>query len=104
MARVLITVAMLALAANAAAERLSLGTMDQRPCRAKLYLEITAPHFQRVQDELRACAERGVKAATLSGLVNDRAAAAPRFWEEFQTCSRYVEWVDADLAVETSCR
>jgi hypothetical protein len=87
-----------------AAERLSLGTLKKDACRAHLYLEISAPQFKRVQGDLQFCAERGVQAARLNELVDNRNGAASRFWQEFQQCSRYVEWDDAELAVERSCR
>ena len=87
---------------TAAAERLALGTLKKDACRSHVYLEITAPQFKRVQGDLQLCAERGVQAATLS--VDNRNGAASRFWQEFQQCSRYVEWYDAELAVQRSCR
>ena len=89
---------------SVAAERLPLGTIKSEACRSHLYLEISAPQFKRVEGELRFCAERGVQAATLPALINNQNAAMSRFWQEFQQCSRYVEWIDAELAVERSCR
>ena len=88
---------------------LALGSMDLGPCtrgteRATLVLEISAPNFRRVEKELRSCAADGVAAATLPALLKNLPAAAPRFWEEFQVCTRYTEWVSADLTVEKSCR
>jgi hypothetical protein len=116
MKRTLIAVAFLVFPAHALAEKLSLGSMELQPCsktesatarwgkqRATLFLEISAPHFQRVQDELRLCAEHGVAAAKLDALLKNLPAAAPAFWDEFQVCSRYTEWLDADLFVETAC-
>lgn len=104
MRRALLLVLLLAATGTAAAERLPLGTMKTEACRAHLYLEISAPQFKRVEEELRFCAERGVEAATLSALIKNHNAAASRFWQEFQQCSRYVEWINAELAVERSCR
>jgi hypothetical protein len=31
-------------------------------------------------------------------------AAAPAFWAEFEVCSRYTEWLSADLSVVRSCK
>jgi hypothetical protein len=117
MKRVFIAIALVVFSAQAFAEKLALGSMDMQPCaktesatvrkgqqRATLFLEISAPNFQRVQDELRHCAEHGVAAATLPALLKNLAGAAPAFWEEFQVCTRYTEWVSADLSVETFCR
>jgi hypothetical protein len=95
---------LLASTGSAAAERLALGTLKKQACRTDLYLDITAPRFYRVQEELKFCAARGVQAATLTGLIDNRNGANSRFWQEFQQCSRYVEWDDAELAVEKSCR
>lgn len=116
MKRTLIAVAFLAFASDARAEKFPLGSRDVEPCsksesatvrrgkqRATLFLEISAPHFQRVQDELKHCAESGVAAATLDALLKNLPAAAPAFWAEFEVCSRYTEWLDADLFVERSC-
>jgi hypothetical protein len=100
----LVAILLLAAAGAALAERLPLGTMKTQSCRAELYLEISAPQFKRVAEELRFCAERGVQAATLPALIRNQNAAASRFWQEFQQCSRYVEWDDAELAIERSCR
>ena len=104
MRRALLLVLLLTATGSVAAERLALGTLKKQSCRANLYLEINAPQFHRVQGELRFCAERGVQAATLAGLIDHRNGATSRFWQEFQQCSRYVEWEDAELAVEKSCR
>ena len=104
MRRALMLVLLVSATGSVAAERLSLGTVKKEACRANLYLEISAPQFKRVQGELRFCAERGVQAATLAGLIDNRNGATARFWQEFQQCSRYVEWDDAELAVEKSCR
>lgn len=104
MRKVLLAMVLAAGGPSAAAERLPLGTMKTESCRAHLYLEISAPQFKRVAEELRFCAERGVQAATLPGLIKNHNAAASRFWQEFQQCSRYVEWDDAELGVERSCR
>jgi hypothetical protein len=95
---------LLASTGSAAAERLALGTLAKEACRAHLYLEISAPQFQRVQQELKFCAQRGVQAATLHGLIDNQNGANSRFWQEFQQCSRYLEWVDAELGVRKSCR
>jgi hypothetical protein len=104
MRRALMLVLLVAATGTAAAERLALGTVKTEACRAHLYLDISAPHFKRVEQELRFCAERGVQAATLPALIRNHNTAASRFWQEFQQCSRYVEWLDAELAVERSCR
>lgn len=104
MRRTLTLALLLAATGTAAAERLPLGTVKTEACRAHLYLEISAPQFKRVEGELRFCAERGVQAATLPALIRNHGTAASRFWQEFQQCSRYVEWDDAELAVERSCR
>jgi hypothetical protein len=117
MKRTLVAIAFLAFASHALAEKFSLGSMELQPCsktesatvrwgkqRASLFLEISAPHFPRVQDELKHCAEHGVAAATLDALLKNLPAAAPAFWAEFQVCSRYTEWLNADLFVETSCQ
>lgn len=104
MRKAMLLALLLASTGTAAAERLSLGTLKKDACRTDLYLEITAPQFKRVQGDLQFCAERGVQAATLNGLVDNRNGAASRFWQEFQQCSRYVEWTDAELAVQKSCR
>lgn len=116
MKRTFIAIAFLVFAPQVSAEKLSLGSRDIEPCsksesatvrwgkqRATLFLEISAPHFQRVQHELRQCAEHGVAAATLDALLKNLPAAAPAFWAEFQVCSRYTEWLNADLFVEKSC-
>jgi hypothetical protein len=95
---------LLASTGSVAAERLPIGTLKKAACRTHLYLDISAPQFYRVQKDLRFCAERGVQAATLTGLIDNRNGATSRFWQEFQQCSRYVEWDDAELAVEKSCR
>ena len=104
MRRALMLVVLVAATGSAAAERLALGTVKTEACRAHLYLDIIAPQFKRVEEELRFCAERGVQAATLPALIKNHNTAASRFWQEFQQCSRYVEWLDAELAVERSCR
>ena len=104
MRRALLLVLLVAATGSAAAERLALGTVKTEACRAHLYLDISAPQFKRVEEDLRFCAERGVQAATLPALIKNQNAATSRFWQEFQQCSRYVEWVDAELAVERSCR
>ena len=116
MKRTLIAIVFLGLASPALAEKLSLGSMELQACskadsasvrsgkqRATLFLEISAPHFQRVQNELKHCADHGVAAATLPALLKNLPGAAPAFWEEFQVCTRYTEWLNADLFVETSC-
>jgi hypothetical protein len=116
MKRILVALGFLAFASHASAEKLSLGSRDIEPCsksesaavrwgkeRATLFLEISAPHFQRVHDELKQCAASGVAAATLDALLKNLPAAAPEFWAEFEVCSRYTEWLDADLVVETAC-
>jgi hypothetical protein len=107
--RTIIAIVFLALAPLVAAEKLALGSMDLKPCaqgfeRATLVLEISAPNFLRVRDELRQCAAHGVAAATLPALLKKLPEAAPAFWEEFQVCSRYVEWAHADLSIETACQ
>jgi len=104
MRKMLMAIALAFCVAQVQAERLPLGTLKKEACRTHLYLEITAPEFHRVRGDLRFCAERGVQAATLSGLIDNRNGATSRFWQEFQQCSRYVEWIDAELAVERSCR
>jgi hypothetical protein len=80
----LVAILLLAAAGAALAERLPLGTMKTQSCRAELYLEISAPQFKRVAEELRFCAERGVQAATLQPLrrvgrrrARDRALLPP---------------------------
>ena len=100
---VLIAAAGFAFCAAAGAEMLELGSMKMRPCE-KVVLEIRAPHFARVKDEIRRCAERGVAAATLPALLKNLPAAEPAFWEEFQLCSRYTEWAHAHLSVQKRCR
>ena len=104
MGKLLILALLLASTGDAAAERLSLGTLKKNACRSHLYLEISAPQFKRVQGDLQFCAERGVQAARLNELMDNRNGAASRFWQEFQQCSRYVEWDAAELAVQHSCR
>lgn len=104
MRRALMLILLAASTGSAAAERLSLGTLKKHACRSHVYLEISAPQFKRVQGDLQFCAERGVQAARLDELVDNRNGAASRFWQEFQQCSRYVEWHDAELAVQRSCR
>ena len=104
MRKTMLLALLLASTGTAAAERLSLGTLKKDACRSHLYLEISAPQFKRVQGDLQFCAERGVEAARLNELVDNRNGAASRFWQEFQQCSRYVEWYDAELAVQRSCR
>ena len=94
MRRALMLVLLLSATGSVAAERLPLGTLKKEACRANLYLDISAPQFHRVQGELRFCAR----------LIDNRNGAMSRFWREFQQCSRYVEWDDAELAVEKSCR
>jgi hypothetical protein len=116
MKRAFVAIAFLVFASASLAEKLSLGTRDMEPCsksesatvrwgkqRATLFLEISAPHFQRVQDELKQCAEHGVAAASLDALLKNLPAASAAFWAEFHVCSRYTEWLDADLFVEKSC-
>jgi len=112
MKRALLAAAFLALPAEGAeTEKLALGSLDLQPCpnakgreRATLFLEISAPNFRRVQDELRECAALGVKAATLPALLKNLPAAQAEFWVEFRMCSRYTEWADANLSVKTACR
>lgn len=104
MRKTLLLALLIASTGTAAAERLSLGTVKKDACRTDLYLEISAPQFKRVQGDLQFCAERGVQAATLPALIKNHNAAASRFWQEFQQCSRYVEWDEAELAIERSCR
>jgi len=107
--RILLAAVLIALSGAALAEKFPIGWMALKPCtkgqeRATLFLEISAPNFPRVQGELRQCAAYGVKAATLPALVKKLPGAEPRFWEEFIVCTRYTEWSDADLSIETSCR
>ena len=109
MKRMLLAAALLALPGHGLAEKFAIGSMALKACdkgeqRATLFLEVSAPHFPRVQHELRQCAAYGVKAATLPALVKKLPGAEPRFWEEFLVCTRYTEWSDADLSIETSCR
>ena len=109
MKRMLLAAALLALSSAALAEKLAIGSMELKACdkgqqRATLFLEVSAPSFPRVQHELRQCAAYGVKAATLPALVKKLPGADSRFWEEFLVCTRYIEWSDADLSIETSCR
>jgi hypothetical protein len=105
----LLVLALLAFSADGIAEKLALGSMELKTCakgreRATLVLEIEAPHFQRVQHELKTCAEQGVASATLPALLKNLPAAQPAFWEEFRVCTRYTEWLNAALSVESSCR
>jgi hypothetical protein len=107
--RALIAATCFVLSAHAHGEKLALGSMEVQGCakgkeRATLILEVSAPQFQRVHEELRLCAEHGVAAATLPALLKKTPAAALVFWEEFQLCSRYTEWEQAQLFVERSCR
>lgn len=117
MKRALMALAFLAFSSHGVAEKLALGSMELQACsksgsaavrkgmeRATLFLEVSAPNFQRVQAELRQCAEHGVAAATLPALLKNLPGAAPAFWEEFYVCTRYTEWVSADLSIESSCR
>jgi len=109
MERSFIAVTLAAFSSLALAEQLALGSMDLKACskgkeRVTLVLEIEAPNFQRVQDELKACAEHGVAAATLPALIDQRPGAAPVFWEEFGVCTRYTEWISAELSIQTFCR
>jgi hypothetical protein len=114
--RTLVAVAFLAFASQALAEKLFLGSMEIQPCsksesanvragkqRASLFLEINAPHFQRVRYELKHCADHSVAAASLPALLKNLSGAQPAFWAEFKLCTRYTEWLEADLLVETSC-
>lgn len=101
--------AAISFAAPAAAEKLALGSMELAACskgkeRATLVLEVSAPQFQRVRHELRNCAEQGVAAATLPALIEKRPDAEPAFWDEFRLCTRYTEWISAELSIQTSCR
>jgi hypothetical protein len=105
----LLAAVLVAFSGAALAEKFPIGFMELRPCtkgqeRATLFLEISAPNLPRVQGELRQCAAYGVKAATLPALLKKLPGAEPRFWEEFIVCTRYTEWSDADLSIETSCR
>jgi transposase InsO family protein len=105
----LIAIVFLAFSPLAGAEQLALGSMELQVCakgreRATLVLEIEAPNFRRVRDELRQCAKDGVAAATLPALLKKQPAAEPLFWEEFQHCSRYTEWISAELSIQTFCR
>jgi hypothetical protein len=109
MKRMLLAAALLALPGPSLAEKFAIGSMALKACdkgeqRATLFLEVSAPHLARVQHELRQCAAYGVKAATLPALLKKLPGAEPRFWEEFLVCTRYTEWSDADLSIETSCR
>lgn len=109
MRRILFAAALLAFWPHGRAETLALGSIDLKACskgkeRATLVLEIEAPNFQRVRDELQACAAHGVAAATLPALIEDQPGAAPVFWEEFELCSRYTEWISAELSIQTACR
>lgn len=111
MKRRLLAAALLALSSTVLAEKLPIGWTELKPCpkgggqqRTTLFLEISAPNFSRVQHELRQCAAYGVRIATLPALLKKLPGAEPRFWEEFIVCTRYTEWSDADLSVETSCR
>lgn len=106
---VLLALVLATLSANAAAEKVALGSMELEACakgrgRATLVLDIEAPNFQRVQHELKACAENGVAAATLPALLRKEPAAAPAFWDEFRLCTRYTEWISAELSIQTFCR
>jgi hypothetical protein len=109
MKRTLVAAALLACSPHAAAEKLALGSLELEACtkgrsRATLVLEIEAPNFQRVQHELKTCAEHGVATATLPALLKKEPAAAPAFWEEFRVCTRYTEWISAELSIQTTCR
>lgn len=109
MRRTLTAIVLVALPGIAAGEKLALGTMELQSCtkgreRATLVLDIEAPNFQRVQHELKACAEHGVATATLPALLKKEPEAAPAFWEEFRVCTRYTEWISAELSIRTFCR
>lgn len=109
MVRALLVLAFLGFSAHGLAEKLALGSMELKACargheRATLVLEIEAPYFQRVQHELKSCAEQGVASATLPALLKNLPAAQPAFWEEFRVCTRYTEWLNAALSVQTICR
>jgi hypothetical protein len=109
MSRIVLAALLLCLSSASLAEKFAIGSMALKACekgqqRATLFLEISAPNFARVQHELRQCAAFGVRAATLPGLLKKLPGAEPRFWEEFLVCTRYTEWSDADLTIETSCR
>ncbi len=113
MKRMLLAAALLTLSSASLAEKFAIGSIALKSCqegqqrgeqRATLFLEVSAPNFPRVQHELRQCAAYGVKAATLPALLKKLPGADSRFWEEFLVCTRYTEWSDADLSIETSCR
>lgn len=107
--RRILAIVFVAFSGSAAAEKLALGSMELQSCtkgreRATLVLDIEAPNFQRVQHELRACAEHGVATVTLPALLKKEPEAAPVFWEEFRVCTRYTEWISAELSIQTFCR
>jgi hypothetical protein len=109
MKRTLIAIAFLAFPPEGLAEKFALGSMDLKPCskgkeRATLFLEISAPNLWRVQEELKDCAEHSVAAATLPALLKNLPVAEHEFWAEFKVCTRYTEWVNANLSIERSCR
>ena len=109
MTRMVVAAALLACSSHASAEKLALGSVELEACtkgrsRATLVLEIEAPDFQRVRHELKTCADHGVATATLPALIKKEPAAAPAFWEEFRVCTRYTEWISAELSIQTSCR
>ena len=109
MKKPLLLIAVLAFSPHTAAEKLALGSMELQACakgrqRATLVLEIEAPDYRRVQHELKACAEHGVASATLPALLKKEPSAEPAFWEEFRVCTRYTEWVSAELSIQTYCR
>jgi len=109
MKRMLLAAALLALSSASLAEKFEIGSIALKACdkgqqHSTLFLEVSAPNFPRVQHELRQCAAYGVKAATLPALLKKLPGADSRFWEEFLVCTRYTEWSDADLSIETSCR
>jgi hypothetical protein len=109
MERALLLLAFLGFSADALAEKFALGSMEVQACakgreRATLVLEIEAPDYRRVQHELKACAEHGVASATLPALLKKEPSAEPAFWEEFRVCSRYTEWISAELSIRTDCR
>lgn len=68
------------------------------------FIAATLAAFSSLQEELKACAAHGVAAATLPALIDERPGAAPVFWEEFEVCTRYTEWIRAELSLRTFCR
>ena len=109
MRKILAALACLAISSSGLAEKLALGSIELDACpkgreRITLFLDIEAPNFKRVQHELKTCAEYGVASATLPALLKKAPEAAPTFWEEFRVCTRYTEWISAELSIRRSCR